>query len=228
MVRNDVAQDDRLSYRARGVLVAILSRPDNYETNAVNLAAEGKEGRDAIVTALDELEEFGFLDRVRRQREGGTWTTALVVYDVPDSWKSDAPTPGNPLVPTPENPPAPTPDSQGLKDKTRNKTKNNTRGRVEDRVAPDGPLADRFEEFYRVFPVHKGKEPARRSWAKAIKSGADPTRIIAGARAYADWVARTKPERPKWPQGWLTDRRWEDEDQSVESSAPSNDWSSGW
>ena len=84
MLDNDVLQDPRLSYRARGVLAAILSRPDSWRTDADSLAREGKEGRAAILTALRELADAGYVERTRIQdRKTGRWSTTSTVFDRP-------------------------------------------------------------------------------------------------------------------------------------------------
>lgn len=83
IVRNSVAQDERLSYRARGLLVAILSRPDHWRVDSTQLAREAKEGRDAVRSALKELETCGYLRRVTTRDENGRWVTDQVVYDTP-------------------------------------------------------------------------------------------------------------------------------------------------
>ena len=57
VISNSVIRDTRLSYRARGVLLDILSRPDNWRISADSLARSGSEGRHAILTALKELRE---------------------------------------------------------------------------------------------------------------------------------------------------------------------------
>jgi hypothetical protein len=83
LVRNEVARDPRLSFRARGLLVSILSRPDNWETNSTQLAREAKEGRDAIRSALNELKAAGYLVHTKRRDEKGHWITTTTVYDTP-------------------------------------------------------------------------------------------------------------------------------------------------
>lgn len=76
-------QDRRLSYRARGVLAVVLSRPLHWRTSAVDLANEGTEGEHAIRAALRELERYGYLRRARHQVEGGRWVTSWDISDDP-------------------------------------------------------------------------------------------------------------------------------------------------
>jgi hypothetical protein len=83
IIRNEVLQDERLSFRARGVLASILSRPDNWRCSAWDLAKEGIEGRRAILTALTELETYGYLVRSKKQDEAGKWSTSSYIYDTP-------------------------------------------------------------------------------------------------------------------------------------------------
>ena len=99
IVRNDIGLDHRLSYRARGVLLAILVRPDNWTASAESLSRQGSEGRDAILRSLSELESFGYLVRTKRRGDDGRFIHESVVYDFPQ------------VAPVPEKPES---DNQGL------------------------------------------------------------------------------------------------------------------
>lgn len=83
IVDNDVIRDERISWRARGILIGILSRPDNWRTDSTQLASEGREGREAVRAALRELEACGYLVRTKECGENGRWVTITTVYDTP-------------------------------------------------------------------------------------------------------------------------------------------------
>ena len=89
--------DNRLSMRARGVLVWLLDKPDGWRIDSAGIARHCSEGRDAIRTALRELETHGYLRREKAQNPDGTWTTESLLYERPptpenpstDDWKTD-------------------------------------------------------------------------------------------------------------------------------------------
>ncbi|MFC9268969.1 hypothetical protein ACFTXJ_14500 [Streptomyces zhihengii] len=95
-VSNAAAQSRRLSWRAKGLLLDLLSFPDGYSITFDRLLALARasgdadvEGRDALRRAMQELERKGFLVHVRRRVEdegsGRTlWRTETVVCDDPE------------------------------------------------------------------------------------------------------------------------------------------------
>lgn len=83
VIANDTIRDPNLSFRATGVLAFLLSMPDGWEVKGRVLADAKKEGRDAVFTALGELEEHGYLVRTKERREDGTWTNVSIVYERP-------------------------------------------------------------------------------------------------------------------------------------------------
>jgi len=105
IISNYVLRDSALSYRARGVLCCILSFAEGFQISSDRLAEMGKEGRDAIRSALSELEAAGYLKRAKVQDEKGLWSSSAVINDVPDLSVRTLPVPGTPEVaPAPAEP----------------------------------------------------------------------------------------------------------------------------
>lgn len=83
IVRNAVIRDELLSFRARGVLLYLLSMPGDWETSSQRIADAGREGRDAIRRALQELIDVGYVTRDKEQNAAGHWVTHYTVRDRP-------------------------------------------------------------------------------------------------------------------------------------------------
>lgn len=86
IVSNATLRDPRLSFRATGVLARLLSEPPDSAINTSVLWRERRphgEGRDALLTALSELESAGYLQRRRSQDHRGRWRTDWIVSSVP-------------------------------------------------------------------------------------------------------------------------------------------------
>jgi hypothetical protein len=81
-LRNDVLRDNRLTFKARGLLALMLSYPDNWRFSVEMLTKAGPDGRHAVTTGMAELEGAGFVVRQRYRNPDGTWASRLVVYDV--------------------------------------------------------------------------------------------------------------------------------------------------
>lgn len=79
--------DRRLSFRARGILAYLLDKPDDWQTSAEGIASAGSEGREAVRTALNELEAAGYLAR-KKWRNQGRWMSEWTVYEKPKDVKA--------------------------------------------------------------------------------------------------------------------------------------------
>ncbi|MFF0747422.1 hypothetical protein ACFYVL_44285 [Streptomyces sp. NPDC004111] len=104
-VCNAAVRDRRLSRRARGLLVEILSHQEGFTISEASLVAAGPEGRDAIRTALRELEGYGYLHRTQ-PRDGGQFSAAVFeVTDMPEGLLIGAASPWDASEPPPEENP---------------------------------------------------------------------------------------------------------------------------
>lgn len=66
-IANEVINDSRLSAKAKGVYVYLFSKPDNWQFSSDRMQNDFSDGKRAILSALSELEKFGYLSRKRLQ-----------------------------------------------------------------------------------------------------------------------------------------------------------------
>lgn len=83
VIDNQALRDDNLSLKARGLLVTLLSLPDNWKFSENGLCAIFvKDGQTSIRSGLKELEEHGYLVRKRVRDDQGRM--ADVVWNISD------------------------------------------------------------------------------------------------------------------------------------------------
>lgn len=82
-IDNALADAEGLSFRARGIALVLLSKPDDWVIKISYLMKIAKEGEQAIRTAMQELAAFGFLMRVRERDKQGHVRTVTMVADYP-------------------------------------------------------------------------------------------------------------------------------------------------
>jgi hypothetical protein len=84
-----------------------------------------------------------------------------------------------------------------------------------------------FDRFWENYPWRKEKLAAYRAWQRyVVDAGVDVEVVIAAAAAYRDDPNR-KEDFTKYPQGWLSAGRWEDELKPVKPAAhqiKATDW----
>jgi hypothetical protein len=90
------------------------------------------------------------------------------------------------------------------------------------------PTIEQFERFWAVYPLRKGKPKAIERFMVLTPEQAE--RAILAAQAYAsECVAKGIEDRyRKWPQGWLSERRFEDEIPDPNESLVSPDGKKRW
>jgi hypothetical protein len=93
-------EDKRLSWRSKGILAYLLSKPDGWNVSVKDIWNNGKEGRNAVQDCLAELQEFGYAELVTKQAENGVFAgSEWVITEEPKmgfSDESDKPEIGKP------------------------------------------------------------------------------------------------------------------------------------
>ncbi|MEU1307879.1 hypothetical protein ABZ419_03130 [Streptomyces cinnamoneus] len=82
-------EDARLSFRARGILAFLIAKPDDWEARTEAIARAGKEGRDAVRKAVQELKVTGYYRVVDERREDGTLRCYTEVFDEAQEWVAE-------------------------------------------------------------------------------------------------------------------------------------------
>lgn len=137
MIHKSVFEDTRLSWKAKGLMGYLLSRPDDWRIIVDDLVNRSKDGVDAVRSGLKELEALGYVETKRcTDTKGRVTHWEKIIYEQPKV-QTTSPDMENPHleVPQPENPNVGSPDSENphldnptlLKTKTtKQQTKNKT------------------------------------------------------------------------------------------------------
>jgi hypothetical protein len=76
-------KEKKMSLKAKGLLSLMLSLPDDWDYSIAGLATLSKDGKDSVMSALGELEKFGYLERQRLTNDKGQF--AGVEYNIYES-----------------------------------------------------------------------------------------------------------------------------------------------
>jgi hypothetical protein len=67
-------KEKKMSLKAKGLLSLMLSLPDDWNYSVSGLVTLSKDGKDSVMSALGELETFGYLERVRTINDKGQFS----------------------------------------------------------------------------------------------------------------------------------------------------------
>jgi hypothetical protein len=171
---------------------------------------------------LDQLEKIGCL--CRYEVDGKTyihipgWRHQKISHPTPSQLPNCSRHNPEDSGPAPE----PLPNDSGalqsrsaLKGKERKGKEQGARGR-----ATSDPM---FDAFWSAYPRRAGKPAAIKAWKAALKRGADPSSLVGLAGSYAKANAVTDIKFIPYPQKWLNDERYNDE-QPAETTQAKTYW----
>jgi len=85
MMDKGFLEDDRLSFKSKGILAYLLSKPDNWKVIVRDLVNHAKDGKKAVYSGLQELKECGYYRKIPVRDETGQrikyWES--VVFECP-------------------------------------------------------------------------------------------------------------------------------------------------
>lgn len=109
-VPNELLNDNLISLKSKGMYAFIQSKPENWEFSAEKISRLLREGLPSVKSALQELEENGYLSRRRYQNSKGFWEVEYILFENPkvgnpmsENLTSGNPTQENPIEGKPSN-----------------------------------------------------------------------------------------------------------------------------
>ena len=148
VIGNEAAQDSSLSWKAKGLLVYLLSLPKDWNIRLSELARHATDGIDSTRKAMDELLNAGYIQRGARIRkpDGKLGDYVYLVTGVRD----DLPELENPTL---ENPTQENPTLQNKEITKETKNKRNKRKYVSKSYSED------FEIWWKYYLTNSNKDP---------------------------------------------------------------------
>lgn len=84
IIDNNFLRDERLSFKAKGLFMYMWSQSNDWNFYVNELSNHAKDGRNAVMTGLEELENYGYLKRKRvRNAQGQLKETEYVLSETP-------------------------------------------------------------------------------------------------------------------------------------------------
>lgn len=204
VIDNAIFRNKGLSLKAKGMLCLLLSLPDNWKFSVEGLAGCSTDGKSAVTSALNELEDAGYFHREQARNKGNFGDAIYVISEEPFSEK-----------PMTENPTSEKPISENLP--LLNTNISNTNKSITKDI-----YTTEFENLWSMYPRKKGKENAKKSYIKARKDGATYEDIEAGLIAYANYIKATDTEEQfiKYGSSFFSQKAWQDEWVVKQKNAP--------
>lgn len=103
-VENNLIRNKELSFKAKGIMILMLSMGEGFTFHTNGLASFSTDGKDGVASGLKELEKHGYLERKTQHDENGKF--AGIEYYIYEQPKTDLPKTEKPKTekPSTENP----------------------------------------------------------------------------------------------------------------------------
>lgn len=122
IISNKTAQDNRLSFEARGVLAMLLSMPDDWSVNVSWIQKQSTAGRDKVNRIIKELIDCGYMRKDQPRNQQGKFTSQDYFVYPESETAEELPANGLPVNGLPVNGKTPTTKETSLESKQEKKS----------------------------------------------------------------------------------------------------------
>lgn len=179
-IPNDWLRDGHLSLKSRGLLALLMSHKVGWSVSVASLVQQGLEGREAIRSAIKELEQNGYLERIQGHDEAGKFEYTYMTKTPTNEGGADNPSTDNPS--TDNRPP------KNTKIKNTNNKKGAPKGatRLPDDFEPNKDSVNVMVEHFPWVDVKLETHKFRDYWASATRNAIKKD----WQAAWRNWVRR--------------------------------------
>lgn len=195
-------RNKELSLKAKGLLTLMLSLPEDWDYSVMGLAALSKDGKDAVMSTLNELSTAGYVNVESYRNDKGQYESVYNVYESPNrenrcgKSESDNPTQYN-IINKYNNIPSVNDSKESI-------------------TSPKGEVDELFEKFWNLYGKKSQRAQAERMWKRLTKAEKDEvlSRVAAYVASTPDVQYRMNPATYLNP----ANKRWRDE--IIDRNAP--------
>ena len=169
-----------MSLKAKGLLSLMLSLPEEWDYSVDGLVKLSKDGKDSVISAITELEQFGYL--VRSQAKGQDGKFAGYDYDVYEQPYTEKPFTENPST---------------VKPMTENPQQLNTESDINitnKKLNINVQTEQEFEEVWKIYPRKEDKKKAFLAYKTARKK-ASFDEIKKGVETYSNHIKASNTDK---------------------------------
>ncbi|MBD8477600.1 hypothetical protein [Microbacterium sp. CFBP 8794] len=211
-VPNAWARDKKLSRKARGLLVEIMSHRVGWRVSISGLQEAGVEGRDAIKSGLVELKNHGYLVVAQGRGERGRFEE--VEYELHDPATGDGLSAHGGTADGLSADGSPADGSTASGKSAAYKNTSPLEDHLEEDHLSEGAIelvaAVSFDDFWAVWPRKVAKPDARRAWDRALAKVSGEV-VLSAAVAHRDNPGRPETQFIPHPATWINREGWNDE-----------------
>ncbi|MEB7507149.1 replication protein [Staphylococcus xylosus] len=200
-VHKDFIHDDNLSWKAKGILLYLLSRPDDWQVYETEIVKHSSDGLSGLKSGIKELEQVGYIQRNRKRDDKGRLKEyEYLVYEQPNHirfsnvGKTNV---GNSYIGKTYVGESHTTNNN----RTNNDLTNNNNTNNDSNNSATDVTRERFEEWWKLYDKKLDKKKAFSLFKSALKQDGYET-IMNGTREYLKTI--TNKQYQKYPKTFLS------------------------
>jgi hypothetical protein len=200
-VHKNFIHDDNLSWKAKGILLYLLSRPDDWQVYETEIVKHSSDGLSGLKSGIKELEQVGYIQRNRKRDDKGRLKEyEYLVYEQPNHirfsnvGKTNV---GNSYIGKTNVGESHTTNNNS----TNNDLTNNNNTNNDSNTSATDVTRERFEEWWKLYDKKLDKKKAFSLFKSALKEHSYET-IMNGTREYLKTI--TNKQYQKYPKTFLS------------------------